>query len=63
MIPHVLALCALLTRVILKALTLQKCVHVCFVICLYVRRVLECAITYVVMTEFNFNCPEVTLCG
>ena len=30
MIPHVLALCALLTRVILKALTLQKCVHVCY---------------------------------
>ena len=46
MIPHVLALCALLTRVILKALTLQKCVHVCFVICLYVRRVLERAVTY-----------------
>ena len=77
MIQHVLALCALLTGVILKGLFFKNlclmCVHVCFVLCLWSDWF--CGLTwqkvYISENSFEmciclwpeFDCPEGTLCG
>ena len=76
---HVLALCALLTGVILKGLTLRECVsdvcvcmfHVCEVIGfvdwldrgLIILYICEKSLEVCICLWPEFDCPEVTLCG